>query len=286
VLRTAEDDLSMRAYIQRHECKKAIIAGGGLLGLEAAYAIKEIGLQVTVLERGEWLMRRQLDRRAGEFLRILLGKIGLDVMTHAEVESLHGDEHLTQVQLCDGCRLETGLFLIAAGIKPNCELAKAGGLQTNNGVIVNDELQTSQKNVYAIGDAAEHNGKIYGLWTTAAEQAKIVAANVLGDHRHYQSSKPSTMLKVVGVDVYSVGEFSANEPSRQEIIDEDVKLRRYCKIVIDEHKIIGAIMIGQVAESDLIKKAISTQADISTIADQLKQLNFSALKDLLQKQKK
>jgi nitrite reductase (NADH) large subunit len=281
VLRKAEDALNLRSYVQNNDCKKAVISGGGLLGLEAAYAIKEMGLQVTVLERGEWLMRRQLDRRAGEFLRILLAKMGIDIMTHAEVASCIGNDGLEQVQLKDGCRLSSKILLLAAGIIPNIQLAKDAGLECAQGVRINNNLQTSDENIYAVGDVSEHEGKVFGLWTTAADQAKLAATNVLGDTQSFQSATPSTMLKVVGVDVFSSGEFEA-EDGAKEYYFEDMKRRKYCKVVLRDNCVVGAILIGKISFAESIKKAVAKRTNLSSIIDKLENHQLSAIDDVQQ----
>ena len=284
VLRKAEDALNLRSYVQSNQCTNAVIAGGGLLGLEAAYAIKEMGIQVTVLERGEWLMRRQLDRRAGEFLRIILSKMGIDIMTHAEVASCSSseadhDSQLHQIHLKDGCQLSSKILLLAAGIKPNIELAESAGLACDRAVTVDDQLRTNDESIYAVGDVSSHNGIVYGLWTTAADQAKMVAANCLGDTQSFTGAKPSTMLKVVGVDVLSVGEFEATDGAK-EYYYEDVRHRKYCKLVLRDNKAIGAILIGKIDYKDQVKKAVDQGLDCSEIVQDLAQGDLSAIQHI------
>ena len=278
VLRTADDAMGLRAYSQDNNCSHAVIAGGGLLGLEAAYALGEMGLKVTVLERGQWLMRRQLDRRAGEFLRILLSQLGIDIMTNAEVARFHGEKQLDKVELKDGCIIEAQLTLVAAGVVPNTDLAKSCGLEVQRGIIVNDRLQSSDESIYVVGDAAEHRGRVYGLWTTAADQGKIVADNVLGAQRDYSGSIPSTMLKIVGVDVFSMGDFETTEGDMQ-FFEEDVEQRRYCKLVVREQHLVGVVMIGKISYGDKLKKLMAAKADLSSVIERLKAGELSAVTD-------
>jgi nitrite reductase (NADH) large subunit len=207
--------------------------------------------------------------------------MGIDIMTHAEVASCIGNDGLEQVQLKDGCRLSSKILLLAAGIIPNIQLAKDAGLECAQGVRINNNLQTSDENIYAVGDVSEHEGKVFGLWTTAADQAKLAATNVLGDTQSFQSATPSTMLKVVGVDVFSSGEFEA-EDGAKEYYFEDMKRRKYCKVVLRDNCVVGAILIGKISFAESIKKAVAKRTNLSSIIDKLENHQLSAIDDVQQ----
>ena len=147
--------------------------------------------------------------------------------------------------------------------------------------MVDDNLKTSDSSIYAVGDVSSHAGRVYGLWTTAADQAKMAAANCLGDQQEFKGAKPSTMLKVVGVDVFSVGEFEAGEGA-EEYFYEDVKRRKYCKIVLRDNKAVGAIMIGKIDYADSIKQAVASGADLSEITAKLNDGDLSVIEKALQ----
>ena len=205
VLREAEDAMEIRAYVQQHQCRTAAVAGGGLLGLETAYALHKMGLTVWVLERGEWLLRRQLDERGGNALKHYLEALGLMVETSVETEAVQGEDRVSQISLKNGRSLPCDLFLMAAGIQPNVELAQAAGLKVGRGIVVDDAMRTSALDIFAAGDACEFDGQVPGLWAVAVEQAKVAAMNAVGSQVSYDEIVPVTMLKVAGVDLVSVG---------------------------------------------------------------------------------
>ncbi len=241
VLRAAADALSIRDFVQREGARRAVVAGGGLLGLEAAYAMHKLGLRTTVLERGPALLRRQLDPAAGELLRTYLANVGIDVLLDADAEELEVRSRVRAVRLADGRTVEADVFLAAAGIAPSTELARAAGLDVERGVLVDDQLRTSDPRIFAAGDAAEWRGHILGLWPVAVEHAEIAAENAVGGTRTYAGTIPVTMLKVVGVDLLSVGEIEGPN----EHVEADEEALRYRKFVVDDDgRAVGAILLG------------------------------------------
>jgi nitrite reductase (NADH) large subunit len=271
VMREADDALAIRAYAQEHGCRHGIIAGGGLLGLEAAYALHKLGLKVTVLERSEWLLRRQLDRRGAEYLREYLEGLGLEIMTEAETAAVQpvlsgangGDGRIQQVLLKDGRLVPCDLFLVAAGITPNVDLAREAGLAVNRGVVVDHELRTSDPAIYAAGDVAECQGSVLGLWPAAAEQAQVAAANALGDRTSYEPAPPATMLKVVGVELTSIGRSDPRSPEEIAIALEEPADHRYRKLVIANGRIAGAILFGYPLLAPVVTNAMKQNVDVS-----------------------
>ena len=237
VLRTAADALGVREYVQQAGAEHAVVAGGGLLGLEAAYAVHKLGLRTTVLERGPWLLRRQLDERAGELLRGYLTNLGLEILVGAEAAAVEAG----RVVLGDGRRLQADVFLVAAGISPAVDLARRAGLDVARGVLVDDRLRTSDERIFAVGDLAEWRGSVLGLWPVAVEQAEVAAENAVGGSRPYAGTIPVTMLKVVGVELLSIGAIAGPD----EIVDADPDSLRYRKLVLDdEGRAVGGILLG------------------------------------------
>src|SRR5262249_28666520 len=159
------------------------IAGGGLLGLEAAYAAHKLGLRVAVLERDARLLPLQLDDRASDLLRAYLEGLGIAVLPKARVSRIAGSPHVECIHLEDGQSLYAETFLACTGIKPNVELAASAGLEVKRGVVVDDQMRTSAPEILACGDVAEHRGQVQGLWTTAVDQAQVAAINALGGAR-------------------------------------------------------------------------------------------------------
>jgi nitrite reductase (NADH) large subunit len=257
-LREAEDAMRIRAFVQERSARQAVVAGGGLLGLEAAHALKKFGLHVTVLEIGERLLQRQLDERGSHFLLKFLGGLGLDVLFNAQTASVQGN----CVTLADGRKIDADLFLVCAGISPNVEIARAAGLKVNQGVVVDDHMRTSDPNIFAAGDAAEVGGQVLGIWPAAVEQGRVAAANALGGDYRYEPTPPVTMLKVSGADLTSIGRFEAEGDDDLVVAHEDVVESRYRKLVISDGKIVGAILLGHSLEASGIMSAVKNGTDV------------------------
>ena len=255
VLRTAGDALDLRAFAQRHAARHAVVAGGGLLGLEAAYALHKLGLRTTVLERGDRLLRRQLDARASLLLQGYLEGLGLEIVTGAETAGVTANGRLSSALLADGRALAADVLLVAAGIAPNTELARAAGLEVGRGVLVDERMRTSDPEILAAGDVAEHAGRIHGLWPVAVEQAEVAADNAVGGDKAYRGSVPVTMLKVVGIELTSIGRVEP-EPGDDVIALTELG-GRYRKLVLRGDRIVGAILLGHSREVAAVRTAIS-----------------------------
>jgi NADPH-dependent 2,4-dienoyl-CoA reductase/sulfur reductase-like enzyme/ferredoxin len=249
VLRSAADAMQIRAYAQEHGCRDAVVAGGGLLGLEAAHSLHELGLRVTVLERGGRLLSKQIDEHCSELVHAHFARIGMQVLYRAESESLVGEDRVRRLMLKDGRRLRCDMFLGAVGIRPNVELARQAGVVVNRGVLVNDRMETSIPGVFAAGDVAEHNGLVLGLWPIAAKQGEVAAVNALGGQGSLTAEIPATILKGVGLDLFSIGR-SANQPGDVIVVDEDPDpaAPSYRRLVISEGRAVGAIVLGNAPE--------------------------------------
>jgi NAD(P)H-nitrite reductase large subunit/ferredoxin len=266
VLRSSADAVGIRSYCQESGARAAVVAGGGLLGIEAAYALHKLGLQVTILERGPWLLRRQLDERGGELLRTYLHNLGLGVELETTVAECRGEGRLREVVLHDGRVLDAGVLLIAAGVQASTELAAAADLQINRGVLVDDHLRTSDPDIYAVGDVAECGSEHLGLWPSAVEQAEVAAENVAGGDKVYTGHTPVTMLKVVGVELSSAGLIDPPEGGR-ELVDADEESLRYKKIVVDaEDRVCGAILLGHPEVAPTVIDAVRRGEVMSDLA--------------------
>jgi NADPH-dependent 2,4-dienoyl-CoA reductase/sulfur reductase-like enzyme/ferredoxin len=251
VMREAADAMAIRGYVQQHGARTAVVAGAGLLGLEAAYALLELGLQVTVLERGQRLLARQFDARASELVQEHFDELGLRVRYRAEAAALHsvpGGDRIGSLELKDGTSLPCDVFLAAVGIRPNIDLAAASGLAVNRGILVDDRMQTSDPSVFAAGDVAEHNGMVLGLWPIAAKQAEVAAANALGGEETLIAELPATILKGVGLELSAVGQVEP-KPGEEVILIEDAGQRSYRKLVLADGRVVGAVILGHHPES-------------------------------------
>jgi NADPH-dependent 2,4-dienoyl-CoA reductase/sulfur reductase-like enzyme/ferredoxin len=279
VLREADEAMQVRSFVQAWRCHKAVIAGGGLLGVEVGYAMHKLGLDVTVLERGEWLLRRQLDERGSHFLRQYLLRLGLDIVLQSEADAVQGDERVRQTRLKDGRALPCDLFVVAAGIAPNVQLARAAGLEVKRGVVVDDFMRTSDPNIFAAGDVCEFNGQVAGLWPVAVEQARIAAVNALGGQEEYRETAPAIALKVVGIDLLSMGHIEPRSANDAAIVLEEPHEHRYRKLIISENKIVGAILLGYPQEAPAVIAAIKRAANVESRLDALRAGQWETLRE-------
>lgn len=243
VLRQAGDAIGLRSYVQQHGCRRAVVAGGGLLGLEAAYSLHLLGLRVTVLERGERLLHRQIDERCSELVAAHFARVGMDVLYRAETERVDGSPAVTAAVLKDGRRVPCEVFVAATGIQPNTQLARDAGIPVRKGVLVDDMMRTRTRWVYAAGDVAEHHDQVLGLWPVAVEQAETAAVNALGGNRVIHADVPATILKGVGLELFSIGRVK-REPNDLVIIVERPEVPSYRKLVLSQMKVVGVTILG------------------------------------------
>lgn len=282
VLREAADAMAIRAYVQEKRCRQAVIAGGGLLGLEAAYGLHKLGLKVTVLERSASLLRRQLDARGGDFLREYLEGLGMTIVMQAETASVYGRRRLKEVRLKDGRVIPSDLLLVCAGIRSETQLGRDMGLQSNRGLVVNQYMQTSNPHIFAAGDVAEFDGKVFGLWSVAVSQAEVAAANAVSKTptEVYSEIVPVTMLKVVGIELTSIGQINAASNQEEEIVLEDLDNHRYRKLIVAHGKIIGAILLGYPREAPGVSEAVKSGFNVTPHLEQLREGKWKVLVDL------
>jgi len=283
VLRQAADAIQIRSYAQQNAAKHAVVAGGGLLGLEAAHALHELGLQVTVLERGARLLSRQIDGRCSELVRAHFDRLGIQVLYGAEtaaVRAQSGSGHIDAVVLVDGSVLPCEVFLACVGIRPNTDLARAAGIAVNRGVIVDDRMQSSAPGVFAAGDLAEHDGLVLGLWPIGAKQGEVAAVNALGGDARLTAEIPATILKGVGLELSSIGRVQP-EVGDEVIVDEDPAAPSYRRLVVSRGIVAGALVLGHhpdflASATAAVKKRLLIDA---WTMDQLRAGNWMVLKD-------
>lgn len=238
--------------------KKAAVIGGGLLGLEAARGLLHLGMEATVIHINDYLMERQLDEPAARMLQRELESQGMKFLLNKQSASITGRGRVKALQFADGSELKTDLIVMAVGIRPNTDLAKSSGIEVNRGVVVNDFMETSAENVYAVGECAEHRGIAYGLVAPLYEQGAVLAKRLAGvETAGYAGSVTSTKLKVSGVDVFSAGNFTETPSTKALRIQDDLG-GTYKKIVIENGKLVGAILFGDTTDGtelfSLIKK--------------------------------
>jgi len=241
-----------------------VVIGGGLLGLEAAYGLAKAGTPVTLLHLMNRLMERQLDAPAAALLKSLVERKGIEVLLNANTARIHGASRVEGVELADGRRIEAGAVIFAAGIRPNVALAKDAGIAVNRGVAVDDHLQTSAPDIFALGECAEHRGICYGLVEPAYDQARVLAQHLAGKPAAYQGSVVATNLKVSGVSVFSAGDFIGADGS-EAILLSDVRRGTYKKLVIADGRLTGAVLIGDTGDALWYLELIRTRKPVAGI---------------------
>jgi nitrite reductase (NADH) large subunit len=234
----------------------AVVIGGGLLGLEAAYGLAKAGAKVTVVHLMDRLMERQLDPESAGMLKAAVESKGIDVLLNAETARFVGHKKVEHVELKDGRTLPADIVVMAAGIAPNVALARTAGVSINRGIVVDGGMQTDIPGLYAIGECAEHGGSCVGLVEPAYEQAAVLADRLNGGVASYQGSVPATNLKVTGVNVFSTGDFLGGAGTEQ-VLFRDPGLGLYKKLVIRNDRLVGAVLFGDTADGlwylDLIR---------------------------------
>lgn len=248
--------------------RKAVVIGGGLLGLEAAYGLAKAGLQVSVIHLMDRLMERQVDARGSALLKAAVEAKGITVHLNAETAAIKGAQRAQVVVLKDGREVAGDLVVVAAGIRANADLAQSAGLEVGRGIVVNDYMQTGKADIFAVGECAEHRGICYGLVEPAYEQARVLASHLCGEAARYDGSVLATNLKVSGVSVFSAGDFIGAAGTEQ-IVLSDAGLGAYKKLVIANGRLVGAVLFGDTADGLWYLELIRSGASIAAIRDDL-----------------
>ncbi len=262
------DDVEKMLSAARKLDGKAVVIGGGLLGLEAAAALHAQGMDVTVLHLMGHLMERQLDPAAGYLLQKELESRGIKIICKAHTKGILGKGHIEAVVLEDGTTLDADLVVMAAGIRPETRLATDAGLHVERGILVDDTMVTSDKNILAVGECVEHNEVVYGLVAPLYDMAKVLARTLIEETASFVAPVVSTKLKVTGVDLFSVGDFSDDENS-EEIVFRDPARGVYKRLILRENKIVGVVMYGDTIDSNWFFAKLKANEDISKIRDTL-----------------
>jgi nitrite reductase (NADH) large subunit len=250
--------------------QRAVVIGGGLLGLEAAWGLRRRGMPVALVHLMPTLMERQLDVEAGGLLQKDLTERGLHFFTSGQTEEIMGDDRALGVKLTDGREIPADLVVVAIGIRPNVDLAKAAGLDINRGIEVGDDMATSDSAIYSVGECVEHRGQIFGLAAPIWEQAKVCASRLAGrDDANYETPPLSTRLKITGIDVFSAGQLAAQDEADEELVYRDTAKGIYKKLVIRADRIVGAVMYGDVADGSWYFQLIREKADVAAIRDRM-----------------
>ncbi|TQF68407.1 NAD(P)/FAD-dependent oxidoreductase [Rhodococcus spelaei] len=265
--RTIADTNGMLQMAQARDGVTAVVIGGGLLGLEAAYGLRTQGLAVHVVHSPGHLMNQQLDERGGSVLRAKIEALGVGVHTSARTSAVLRDEKgaVTGVSFTDGSILEADMVVVAAGIRPNAELARAGGLVVERGIVVDDQMRCEDEgSVYAVGECAQHRGETYGLVAPVWEQSVVLAEHLTGTNPEaaYQGSRSTTKLKVAGVDVAAMGVKGPELDGDEFLQFYDSRNGTYKNVVVRDGKLIGATLMGEIGKAGFLTQAFDGKVEL------------------------
>jgi len=252
-----DDAERLTAALEPH--RRAAVIGGDPLGIEVARGLRQRGLQTTVVQPADRLMEWQLDRTGATYLLGAMRRLGIDVWLGAQTREFLGDARVTGLRFADGGELSTDVVIMCAGRLPRTELARAAKLACRRGVVVDDQLRTSDADVHALGECAEHRGVCYGPGAPLEEQARVLASHLLGAEAHYTGSLVATRLHVTGIDVFSIGELD-DAPGADVMRIEDSARGIYKKLVIQRGRVAGAVLVGDVAPAAALEQAVRAQA--------------------------
>jgi len=260
--RDLKDTRQLIQTSQRH--RRAVVIGGGFLGLEAAEGLRSRGMAVTVLHRGSHLLNRQLDETGGALLEQALTERGLTIRTQTSPVALLGRNLVRAVQLDNETLISTDLVVIAAGITPNTELAREAGLDCERAIRVNPQLQTSDPYIYALGECCQVENQTFGLVEPGYQQADVLA-QILCHSDSQAAFAPSTIptrLKISGIPIFSCGQTEA-DPNTESVVWQDYDTNRYCRLLIRDQRLTGAVLFGETSDGPWYSERIQQADDIS-----------------------
>lgn len=263
-LRTIKDAQEILKSTKRVEM--VVVIGGGLLGLEAGNALRRLGKEVVVVEFFPRLLPRQLDNEGAKRLQDMMEAMGFSFRLGAKTQGITGAAGVNGVALEGGELLPAQMVIISAGVRPNLALVGPLGLKADKGIIVSEHLSTNQADIYAAGDVAEFQGMLYGIWPAAMEQGRIAGANMAGNASSYHGTTMANTLKVVGIDLASAGEIDADNKHESIVVSD---AHSYKKIVIDDNRIIGCIMLGDKRNFNRLTELIANKQDVSSVKNEI-----------------
>ncbi len=263
VLRTLSDARAISGRLSPG--MRCVCIGGGLLGLETAGALCRRGIEVTIVEGQPWLLPRQLSQAGGQMLQRHVEAGGMRVRCGTQVQELIGDEHVRGVRLADGSELAAELVILSAGVRPNSYLARQTKLKVKAGVIVNDRMLTSDPAILAAGDVAEHRGQLYGIWPASYAQGVVAGINAVGGHAEFVGLPPHTRLKVLDIELFSIGLLSLPDASYQ-LIEEQGDASYRCLVCRDNH-LVGAAFLGEAPPAGVISDAIEEETPLAELPE-------------------
>ena len=271
-VRAFRDIADVEAMIEAAKtARRAVVIGGGLLGLEAAWGLKQRGMAVALVHLMPTLMERQLDATAAALLQRDLDARGIAFFTNAQTEEIAGAERAEAVVLADGRRIAADFVVLAVGIRPNIDLARGAKLYVNRGILVGDDMATTDPDIYAVGECIEHNGQVFGLVAPIWDQVKVCGARLAGDDGAVYVPPPVfTSLKITGVDVFSAGALAAAAADAdEELTLYDAKRGLYKKVILRNDRMVGCVLYGAVADGPWYVELMREKAGVSAFRDQI-----------------
>ncbi|WP_261827455.1 NAD(P)/FAD-dependent oxidoreductase [Inconstantimicrobium mannanitabidum] len=258
-LRTLDGALRILEYLE--DVKTVLLIGGGVQNLEIANVISGCGKKVIIAEFASRLMPRQLDEFASDKLKQAIEDKGIEVMLDTQVQEIFGEEKVKRFTTQSGVQGACDMVIYSTGITPNVSVVQNTDLEVNNGIVVNNRMETNIKDIFAAGDVSEFNGRVYGLWGTAMQQGKIAGANICNQDLIFEPSIPVTSLSAFGISVFSMGDIEGGEDidSLVEVSDDE---QRYYKIFMQNNRIVGTIVLGDNKKFMVIKGLIESKIDV------------------------
>ncbi len=264
-LRTIDDaDAIVRFASGREE---ALVLGGGLLGIEAAYGLLARGLRVTIVEVMDRLLPKQLDSEGAEILNKMIEEKGIRILTGRKAESIERAVDGFRVSISGGESATAGLVIVSAGVRPRLDLLRGTGIASHFGILAGDRMETNVPDVWACGDAIEHKGKVYGLWAAAKEQGEVCGTNVAGGRKEYPGSIVSARLSVLGIGLASLGSIEGGAGVKTATWRDS---QTYKKYFIAGGKLVGAILLGDTQDYRKLEELLTSGEDVSGVPDLLK----------------
>jgi nitrite reductase (NADH) large subunit len=256
--RTIDDTRGMIDYVTRDDHRRAAVIGGGLLGLEAARGLQSHGIDVDVVHSGRWLMNAQLGREGGEVLRRSMAELGIGIFTNNRATTIWGPDKVQGVRLRDESEIDCDLVVVAAGIRPNTDVATTSGFTVERAIVVDDQMRTvDDDHVFAVGECVQHRGEVYGLVAPLWEQAVVLADVITGNNPQaaYLGSRTATKLKVAGVEVAAMGLTEPERDTDEHIVFSEPKRGVFKSVVIRDGKIVGATLLGDSKKLAFLQQA-------------------------------
>ncbi|MFZ5965875.1 MAG: NAD(P)/FAD-dependent oxidoreductase [Bacillota bacterium] len=279
-LRTLQDAWTITEQIKN--AQKILVIGGGIQGLETAWALSQMNKKVIITELLPKLMPKQLDERASRILEEAVKSYGVEIMLETQLDEILGTENVEAVKLSTGNTITCDMILYSIGIKPNIEILENTQVKTNIGIIVNNRMETNIRDIYGAGDVAELDGQIYGLWNISIGHGKVAGLNIAGEDSRYEHIVPVTTLNAFNISLFSMG-IVEEEKATHIVFEEKTEEKIYNKIFINNNKVIGAIVIGDIKHSPVLKTTIEKEIDLDDI--DYSRVSFDNLVEIIKKNK-